>query len=281
MDIRHAFLRSKVKGPEVVCLDTQKLCEAVFRNPSKMTICSPETITWQRFLERQILTLWSSYFAPALSSLDHTENTHQDAFQLFLQISILLRDTQPLETTIDSIATKLFANSGINSEEIRNARRHEIRQVIFAVTGLLTMLYTPAPTISAGNFTIVVPEDLGSMRCQQSCEKAQNALFGFLKGFGILLPIQGEEEEDSPVEEASEELHISKLNYASLRNISNIQISWVNDLSSHLYFNDKKQVLSLFRLPSFCVAHSLDELATSLFHGSVDSARTAPHPVPS
>ncbi|TVY82556.1 hypothetical protein LSUE1_G002864 [Lachnellula suecica] len=54
-------------------------------------------------------------------------------------------------------------------------------------------------------------------------------------------------------------LHVSSLNYASLKVIGKIRLVWVDNLSSHLDFDFANRRLSIFKFPSFCALGTLED----------------------
>jgi hypothetical protein len=264
--LRHRWRKPKHhKQPAPASFDTQKLCEAAFPGCNKTIISSPEILTWKKFLEREIGILWESYFHPVLPFLGYAQGSIDDALEIFIKVSTLLQVAFSSDPSIDSISIALFEHYKIEQQERRSAGRHEVRQLIFAVIGLLTMLYTPSPTVTSGLFTIALPTERNSDYTQQSCEKAQNQIFGFLSGFGDLVPLSNRTESDEGME-VDQEISVSKLNYSTLQNIGDIHISWVETVGAHLSFNEKTRVLSLFCLPSFCLLQKSIPDNGSLFH---------------
>ncbi|KAH8720584.1 hypothetical protein HC256_000974 [Beauveria bassiana] len=75
-------------------------------------------------------------------------------------------------------------------------------------------------------------------------------VFRALKG---LLETSGHNE--SPEETAGNTtLYAASINLFSLDTIGRLKIKWVEDLSSHLHFDRQYRILSVFSLPTFCVA---------------------------
>lgn len=52
----------------------------------------------------------------------------------------------------------------------------------------------------------------------------------------------------------SDIIYESSINYFSLRNVGHVDLDWVDTITNHLRFNRQTRTLSLFRLPSFCLA---------------------------
>lgn len=157
--------------------------------------------------------------------------------------------------SIDDFSEILIKKRNIITDQAKRAIKHGVRQAIFGVIGLLTMLYAPATSIITGNFTIDVPNGLDTIKAQQSCDCAQNSMSKFLNGFGKLVPFSRGTALSGSEGTPDEKLFVSQLNYSSLRRVGQIDIVWTNDLSSHLYFDSAIRTLMLFRLPSFCLQH--------------------------
>lgn len=49
-------------------------------------------------------------------------------------------------------------------------------------------------------------------------------------------------------------IYESSINYFSLQNVGHIDLDWVDTITNHLRFNRQTRTLSLFRLPSLCLA---------------------------
>ncbi|KAH8742844.1 hypothetical protein F5882DRAFT_149033 [Hyaloscypha sp. PMI_1271] len=76
-------------------------------------------------------------------------------------------------------------------------------------------------------------------------------------------------------------LYVSTLNFSSLRTIGKIRLRWVDNISSHLEFDSRNRILSIFRFPSFCALTTLgetrgvlfEELSRALYSADADAGR--------
>lgn len=242
----------------------QNLYDAVFEPSLNTSAVPPAFVTWSHAVHKRAQLFAPAYFMPILQDLGYTLD-EAGVIDLVLEIITLLQNKLVMDMSIDAFSEILTTNRNITTDQAKRAIKHGVRQAIFAVIGLLTMLYVPATSIITGNFTIDVPSGLDTIRTQQSCDSAQNRLSGFLKGFGKLVPFSTTPAPVGSEDTPDEELFVSKLTYFSLRNLSQLNIIWTNDLGSHLYFNEDTHDLMLFRLTSFCLSHVEDHHSSSFF----------------
>ncbi|KAK0102000.1 hypothetical protein ONS96_005968 [Cadophora gregata f. sp. sojae] len=77
-------------------------------------------------------------------------------------------------------------------------------------------------------------------------------------------------------------LHVSSLNYVSLKTIGKIHLVWVDNISDHLDFDSANRRLSIFRFPTFCAiaciqpdgtrAEIFQELIRELYSAASDAS---------
>ena len=134
------------------------------------------------------------------------------------------------------------------------------RSLIFNLIGWLSLLYIPARRIRSNDLKIVIQSDKSAIRSNVATEMAARPLDELLRSFGDLLPrsiarlpskSQSLAEESIP----ATKFQVSHLNVATLRDIANMQIVWVDTISAHLEFDPTIPSLSLFKCPSFCKIH--------------------------
>ena len=134
------------------------------------------------------------------------------------------------------------------------------QSLIFYSLGWLSLLYVPAKRARSNDLRIVIQSTKSAIRSNVAAEMAARPLDELLRSFGDLLP--GEigrrasnghtyAQESTP----SMKFRVSHLNVATLQDIANIQITWVDSLSAHLEFDPTIPSLSLFKCPSFCKIH--------------------------
>ncbi|KAK6507657.1 hypothetical protein TWF481_006082 [Arthrobotrys musiformis] len=69
----------------------------------------------------------------------------------------------------------------------------------------------------------------------------------------------------------SDILYASVLNYFTLLTIGKVKIKWVDSLYNHLDFDRHTRILSIFRLPSFCVTKILESQSIGILNGIIDA----------
>ena len=193
--------------------------------------------------------------------------------QIFTALSELARGMKasPLWSVHDGIDA--LVGSGIFRADLHDTDAEDMAvavQLVFAMSGAITMLYTPLTSPAPGSNT--PPQDLrvdvsgtrGFFTSSQGIARAERPLVEVLKGFGDILPAPaarhqvrtsslGSSGRRTPSESGSDLLEVPYLNLATLVNVGEIQIVWVKSISSHLEFDRFRRQLSLFCLPSFCL----------------------------
>ena len=160
--------------------------------------------------------------------------------------------------SIDHIATTLkedgiLCDSALSLPE----RRNHTRQMIFWMLSLLHSLYKPKwSDAKSEHYRARFSIDSEGANCmlQDSLplDTSERPLEQLRLGFGLILPRKSDLAESSA---AKATLYVSFLNAATLRNFG-IEIVWVYTMSSHLDFDQSRQKLCLFYLPSLCQLHS-------------------------
>lgn len=152
---------------------------------------------------------------------------------------------------INSLAAAGIFRVDLSAEDIASAAH-----IVFAMTGWITMLFTPQIPPSSTQDGLQV-DKTGTRRfliTSQPMTKAERPFVEVLKGFGEILPLGGLETPKFDVGEAeSDTLKVANLNMATLINIGRINVTWVKSISSHLEFDSLHRRLSLFCMPSFCM----------------------------
>lgn len=152
---------------------------------------------------------------------------------------------------INSLAAAGIFRTDLNAQDIAVAV-----QVLFVMSGSITMLFTPLPPGSEMNHELQVDVSgtRGFFTSSQPMMRAERPLVEVLKGFGEILPVRQRKSSDFEHRETeSDLLEVANLNIATLISIGGIRIVWVKSISSHLEFDRFRRQLSLFCLPSFCM----------------------------
>ena len=161
------------------------------------------------------------------------------------------------DITFDGVVANLEAKSLLTTNDEGHFFAH---QLVFIITGLITMLYEPSlePQIDR---LVITNETTGRHKAPRNVtwtkhylEKTDttdlsvNVLLTHLSTMDGPIPCQTCE--SSRVEQDA--LQASNLCYYTLTAMANIKIMWVNNVCEHLEFNQREKVLKLFRFPSFC-----------------------------
>jgi hypothetical protein len=124
------------------------------------------------------------------------------------------------------------------------------RQLLFALLGWMTMLYSPEINFSSPTFEIGSDGATCFTKTIQTTAQGNRRLTALLSGFGKVLPWKEEAPAVSQLGDSA--LLVSSLNAITLLKVGNIKIKWIFSLSAHLDFDEKERELSMFCLPSFC-----------------------------
>lgn len=202
---------------------------------------------------------------------DVLDNASRKIILLCYELSLVLREHGAL--SINRLVQKLQARKVLrdnNGDEDRtpfttvDTTAHGL---VFCLIGWLSLLYIPAPSpspaISANNtrsreLRIKIQSTRCRIRNNVPEELLSRPLDELFRSFGELLP----KKDPTPAsnlavytQQTDQERHlfeISHLNVATLKEMANMEIIWVDSISEHLEFDPTKPSLSLFRCPSFC-----------------------------
>lgn len=138
------------------------------------------------------------------------------------------------------------------------------RSFVFYCTSLITMLYSAKYSTEVDHLRLDHTQCLSIVDTLAS-DLAERPLCEFLQDFGPLLPAKDDHvivNTPDPVF-ASDSLYVSLLNAETLTQLGDIEIEWIDNISSHLEFDPERRRLLLFRLPSFCEIHHYEETILS------------------
>ncbi|KAK6350569.1 hypothetical protein TWF718_003759 [Orbilia javanica] len=219
--------------------------------------------------EKFLNDIWSILGIPKSEKFDEIRATEQ-RMDVLASIADVIRsrreedagstwDRGATAMSIDRIAKLLCESYRVRTPEVGSTEWNSLRQLIFAMIGLLCMLFQASipgdkQTTETTVFSIVTPGDSLVPITSQGIDMARRGIRALLLGFGELCPAPSRRE---GLDNYSPEdiLHTSKLCFSSLSRVANIHIEWVDNLGSHLYFDSDSASLKLFRLPSFCFAN--------------------------
>lgn len=128
-------------------------------------------------------------------------------------------------------------------------------RITFAMCGWISMLYNPILTHlhEADGVYIDGQGAISFLASTQSVNNMCRPLSEVLRGFGDIVPAPIEDCGMNQVSHGSgDSFLVSHLNAATLCHTGEIEIIWVESVSSHLEFNSLERKLLLFCLPCFC-----------------------------
>ncbi|KAF8533572.1 hypothetical protein BDD12DRAFT_913749 [Trichophaea hybrida] len=143
-------------------------------------------------------------------------------------------------------------------EDLVNARN-----LVFAIIGWQTMLYTPAFGVTPPD-QFAIEDTLDGynqghafISLKQPHNTAKYNSKTFLKGFGLLMAAPNlcfcEEQPERVAFETTSVLSPRELNIALLQQFSGIKIKWIDNIAPHMELDTATGTLFLFRFPSFCL----------------------------
>ena len=174
------------------------------------------------------------------------------------------------DITFDGVVLNLEAKSLLTTNDEAHFFAH---QLVFIITGLITMLYEPSLEPQTDRLVITngtmerhkAPRSVTwtkhYLEKTETTEFPVNVLLKHLSTMDGPIPHQAIESsrvehdalqasESSRVEQDA--LQASNLCYYTLTAMANIKIRWVKNVCEHLEFNQREKVLKIFCFPSFC-----------------------------
>lgn len=178
-------------------------------------------------------------------------------FSMLAEIASCVHDTHLF--TIDSAIQHLIT-TGHLADVSHDADLHaRSRNLVFVALSWITMLYTPATVdLSSGCFQIDAKQ-MGHVNIpKQDLDAASRPICQLIQRFGPSLPVNMSNDQLHSPNPVVDTLYVTLLNASTLTRIGLIEICWVDNLSSHLYFDIENLTLMMFRIPSYCHVHQFD-----------------------
>ncbi|EHK20634.1 uncharacterized protein TRIVIDRAFT_69156 [Trichoderma virens Gv29-8] len=190
------------------------------------------------------------------SLIDQEYILHEQPFekivQLCYEVADVLREHGAI--SINKIVQKMQGKKIIR---VDTDQSYDSYGLIFSILGWLSLLYIPAIQDQSGEMRIITQSTQLTIKDKIPTELVSRPLDELLRKFGELLPIRdiGRNEPVSQINAQAAtptRLEVSHMNVATLKDMANMQIIWVDSLSEHLEFDPAQPSLSLFKCPSFC-----------------------------
>ena len=240
----------------------------------------PEYLWYLKYLENCTESL-----VPLLGPSYAQKSEKEASMQLFPQalqlIKAIVSDLSSLEIagripSIDDIVTRLAKRSGSILEKAPDVKSKQ--KIVFAVIGWTSMLYKPRIRAGEDSFLRLDLRDATGRLLPTNIfhetslslegpETTGLSLLATLALFGDIFPkpcLKSSRMRTSDL--FHEQLVVSYLNFQTLYDIAEIRIVWVDCISLHLDFDEKKRKLKVFRFPSFCslICHGMSDESEGL-----------------
>ncbi|KAL7894039.1 hypothetical protein HDV64DRAFT_288492 [Trichoderma sp. TUCIM 5745] len=186
------------------------------------------------------------------------------------KVAEILRESP--QGSIQFIAKKLVDDNVSNASENSRVPSDTCAACIFACVGWATSMYKADPQQG---------KPLAIDTQGAPCFSAPDLLRSFVtRSVAEILGNMGDDVlprrslTSTPLEETKppSKLYVARLNFATLSQLANAKIVWIDTVSGHLNFDMANQTLFLFRFPSFCELHSS---RNSVLAGILNSSSSA------
>ena len=158
---------------------------------------------------------------------------------------------------LDGVVANLEAKSLLTANDEAHFFAH---QLVFIITGLITMLYEPSLEPQTDRLVITngtterhkAPRNVTwTKHYLEKIDTTELSVDVILKLLSCIDgPLSYQTSESSRLEQDA--LQATNLCFHTLTGLANIKIRWVNNVCEHLAFNQREGVLKIFCFPSFC-----------------------------
>lgn len=221
---------------------------------------TPEFYAYSLHLKSLVDGKWTE----ELDAVFHSEyallgTPFKKAMQLCSEVAEILRANGAV--SISKIIQKLQLK-GVFREDEDVPNDPFAQNLIFSSLGWLSMLYLPSKRARSSDLKITIQSSKSAIRSNIAPEMTSRPLDELLRSFGDLLPkkiAKSSSNGQGYVQETSTKFQVSHLNVATMKDIANMQIVWVDSLSAHLEFDPAVPSMSIFKCPSFCKIHQSED----------------------
>ncbi|KAI0813656.1 hypothetical protein GGR55DRAFT_687335 [Xylaria sp. FL0064] len=164
--------------------------------------------------------------------------------------------------SIDSITEMLISHHLVDVEDSYEAIL-SVKDLVFAVIGLQTMLYQPHFDPHSPQGYRILDEMSGyagttRMSLYQPPDSSTMNLPDFLLGFGVMLPPPNycayENDDDKQLFSQTMTIGPTDIDAHVLSRLCGVRFQWVDSLACHLELDKHSGTLYIYRYPSFCVS---------------------------
>ncbi|KAL8661629.1 MAG: hypothetical protein Q9202_005395 [Teloschistes flavicans] len=203
----------------------------------------------------------------------HEADIHEAGVQLVETVADIMRQNIDRQISIDKVIREVSERKGQSIN--RDALPAAVRQGMFGLFGLVTLLYTVPDSTSTTHISISAPRYPFVAPEKKIIEDFAGPLGELIGSFGQFTPLpRGKESNSTPREwpkaPKSQVLSTSVVNIDVLIKVSKIHVVWSDLLSAHLLFDRTLRTLTLFRFPSFCALNLPQGKEMTLFDRIMD-----------
>lgn len=186
-------------------------------------------------------------------------DSFEKAIQMCSEVAALLREHGGI--SIARLILKLQLKRVFNEAE--GLRLDPFAQsLVFSSLGWLSLLYVPSRRSQLSDLKITIQSTMSAIRSIVPAEMVTRPLDELLRSFGDLLPRKTRRsvpDDQIDAQEPTIKFEVSHLNMATMKDMANMKIIWVDSLSAHLEFDPATPAVNLFKCPSFCKINQSDD----------------------
>jgi hypothetical protein len=179
----------------------------------------------------------------------------------FNSVTSTIRSMKDEDSSIEDIWNELRTLSGTNSAKPNTSERTAGLIAVFSVLCWCTMALRPklsGSEISSSPSLMVYQQhsDQHGLKMDTVCRPIPAVFRQFRRTMVTSRWRQPIGSRGSGVQDSTA-LYVSSLNYASLKMIGKVQLTWVDNLTGHLDFDPTNRRLSIFKFPTYCAISTL------------------------
>jgi hypothetical protein len=215
------------------------------------------------YLDLRIARIWAVVILPIAVSLVQGTGSNSEAmrlvFNMLIDVTLFL---QKLGMDADSSLFDLWTWLA-ERHHIQNASEQLGIQMCFHFVGWLTGLFDPSDEFVPHFLTLRGENEESArrqifrrpaVRCTRvDIDAGRQPLHRLLRAFGSILPELEKTNRSFPerdLEVGSDSINTAYISLRNMRQALKLRIEWVNTLNQHLEFDQRNNILRVFRLPS-------------------------------
>lgn len=250
----------EMDGPENHHLTALRLLfalseEELHRWPGMFAYCA--------YLEKNFEPLITDEYSYLWVAIDkHRPRDVESCWPWFSRVVSTLRSLKDKDISVEDVWSGLRSRrSGSNIPDPNASEETAGRIAVFSVLCWATMVLQPklVGTDFGKSPRLMVHQQIADQQGlkMDTVYRPIPAIFRLLRK--VMVTSQWRQPIGSLVEGAqnSTALHVSSLNYASLKLVGKVQLAWTDTLTNHLDFDPTNRRLKVFKFPSYCAVSTL------------------------